>query len=38
MAYRSSMSRGKSRRSFRRSSGSHGKNYSTGPMRGGIRL
>lgn len=35
---RSRMSRGGSRRDFRRKSGVHGKNLRATPMRGGIRL
>ncbi|WNK14328.1 MAG: hypothetical protein [Microvirus sp.] len=35
---RHKMSRGKSRKSFRRGAGSHKRNFSAGPMRGGIRL
>lgn len=38
MAYRSSMSRGRSRRNFRSKAGAHRRNFTTGPMRGGIRL
>jgi len=32
------MSKSKSRRSFRRSSGTHKRNLNTNPMRGGIRI
>jgi len=35
---RQRMSRGESRRKFRKSSGTNPKNYNTNPMRGGIRL
>lgn len=38
MAKRKRMSRSKSRRDFSRKSGTHPKNMSAGPMRGGIRL
>lgn len=39
MARRSRMSRGKSRRSFTKGARRvHRKNFSSGPMRGGIRL
>ena len=38
MAYRKKMTRRKSRRDFTRKSGTHRKNYSGRPMRGGIRL
>lgn len=38
MAYRKRMSRGKSKRSFRRGAGVHPKNTRPRPMRGGIRL
>ncbi len=39
MAYgRSKINRRKSKRDFSRKAGSHKKNYSTRPMRGGIRL
>jgi len=38
MAKRHPMSKGASRRSFRRSAGTHRKNLRAGPMRGGIRL
>ncbi len=38
MRHRSKMPRRKSRRDFTRKSGSHKKNYSSRPMRGGIRL
>jgi len=35
---RQKMTRKRSRKDFSKKSGSHKKNYSTGPMRGGIRL
>lgn len=38
MAKRSKMSRRSSRKNFSRGSKTKGKNYSSGPMRGGIRL
>lgn len=38
MRKRSKMSRGRSRRDFRRKSGTHAKNLRAAPMRGGIRL
>lgn len=38
MAYRGKIGRRKSRRSFSSRSGTHRKNFSSGPMRGGIRL
>lgn len=38
MAKRSHMSRGASRRSFRRGARVNGKNHLASPMRGGIRL
>lgn len=38
MAFRKKMSRGKSRRNFRRGSGVHPKNNRSAPQRGGIRL
>jgi hypothetical protein len=38
MAKRRSMSKGQSRGNFRAGTGTHKKNVSTGPMRGGIRL
>lgn len=36
--YRKSMSRAASRKSFRRSTGTHPMNFKGTPMRGGIRL
>lgn len=38
MAFRSKMTRSGSRKHFRRNAGSHRKNYSPPPMRGGIAL
>jgi len=38
MPKRSKMSRRSSRKNFRRGSGTKGKNFASGPMRGGIRL
>lgn len=38
MKKRSRMSRSKSRRSFRRGARVKSRNYSVGPMRGGIRM
>ena len=38
MAYRKKMSRKKSRKDFARKSGAHKRNFSSAPMRGGIRL
>lgn len=38
MAKRRRMSRKKSRRSFRKGTGTHRRNVSSRPMRGGIRL
>lgn len=38
MAKRYGMSRGKSRRNFRRGAGTHPRNLRAEPMRGGIRL
>jgi len=38
MPKRSKMSRRSSRKNFRRGSGTKSKNFSTGAMRGGIRL
>ncbi len=38
MAYRKKMQRRKSKRDFTRKSGTHKKNYTGAPKRGGIRL
>ncbi len=38
MAYRKKMSKRRSRKSFSRNSGTHKRNFSSAPKRGGIRL
>lgn len=38
MSSRHKMSKGKSKKSFSKHAGSHGKNYVSGVMRGGIRF
>ncbi|QCQ84914.1 nonstructural protein [Blackfly microvirus SF02] len=38
MSQRHKMTRSKSKKSFRKHAGSHGKNYVSGVMRGGIRF